>query len=858
MATHPHSENQNALRILISGGGTGGHVFPAIAIADALRERVPGADIRFVGALGKIEMEKVPKAGYPIEGLWISGFQRQLTLRNLLFPFKLLHSMWKARHIVGRFRPHIVIGVGGYASGPVLETACRRGIPTLIQEQNSYAGVTNRLLANRVNRICVAYEGMDRFFPADKTVLTGNPVRAGLANNTAVKVDAAAHFGLKPGLPVVFVFGGSLGALSINEAMAANSDLIAANPEVQVLWQVGKLYLERFSVCATAQLPNVRVVPFVDRMDLAYALADVVVSRAGALTISELCLVGKPAILIPSPNVAEDHQTKNAQALVEKEAALMIPNGEATARIMAESLELLKNEEQRLRLAANIRALARPNAASDIASEVLKLVSAGESGFVVSRSIIAGETINNQQSEIIDQQPVSASLLSISDIKKIYFIGIGGIGMSALARYFRGRGAEVFGYDKTETELTRTLAAEGMTIHYTDDVAAIPPGIDLVVYTPAVPADMKELAHLRASGYPVKKRSEVLGIISRGMKTAAIAGTHGKTTTSSLTTWLLRSSGVDCSAFLGGIVRNFGANFVEGKSDWVVVEADEYDRSFLQLDPDVAVILSMDADHLDIYGDRESMVETGYKAFAAKLKPGGKLFVQHRWAGEFPQALPFGIENGVCRAENVRSEGGYFVFDYVSEGVAFQNLRFTMPGRHNVENAVAAISLALVAGAQEEGIRKGLESFAGIQRRFEIVYRDDRRVYVDDYAHHPSELEAVIGAAREFFPGRKITGVFQPHLYSRTRDFAEGFAQALDSLDEVILLDIYPAREAPIPGVSADTIAGLMRHPRLKRMHKAELLEVLKEQTIDVLLTAGAGDIDTMVEPIRSWLASEN
>ena len=843
MKTHPHSENQ-ALRILIAGGGTGGHVFPAIAIADALRAVRPEADIRFVGALGKIEMEKVPKAGYPIEGLWISGFQRKLSLHNLLFPVKLLHSMWKARRIVSRFRPDVVVGVGGYASGPVLETACRKGIPALIQEQNSYAGVTNRLLAKKVSRVCVAYEGMERFFPAEKVVLTGNPVRAGLTDKTASKAIAAVHFGLRADQPVVFVFGGSLGALSINEAMAVNAELLEANPQVQVLWQVGKLYVERFAACETAQLPNVRVLPFVDRMDLAYALADVVVSRAGALTISELGIVGKPAILLPSPNVAEDHQTKNAQALVEKGAALLIPNAEAATRLMTEALALLNDDAQQQKLAANIRALARPNAAADIAAEVLRLISKKQK----SASTYFGSA---QYEPLGINQP-----LEIAGIKKIHFLGIGGIGMSALARYFNGRGVQVSGYDRTETELTCTLAAEGMSIHYTDDLSAIPAGVDLAVYTPAVPADLEELQHFRSQGLPVLKRSEVLGIISRGMKTAAIAGTHGKTTTSALTTWLLRSSGVDCSAFLGGIVRNFGSNFVEGKSDWVVVEADEYDRSFLQLDPDNAVILSMDADHLDIYGDRESMVETGYKAFANKLKPGGRLFVQHRWADEFPQALTFGIDKGDCRAENVRVEDGFFVFDYVSERATFRNLKFNMPGRHNVENAVAAITLALEAGAAEEGIRKGLEHFTGIQRRFEIVYRDDERVYVDDYAHHPTELEAVIGAAREFFPGRKITGVFQPHLYSRTRDFAGGFAQVLDRLDEVILLDIYPAREAPIPGVSADTIAGLMRHPRLKRLRKEQLLDALKEQPIEVLLTAGAGDIDTLVEPIRNWLAA--
>jgi UDP-N-acetylglucosamine--N-acetylmuramyl-(pentapeptide) pyrophosphoryl-undecaprenol N-acetylglucosamine transferase len=375
--TNATQHRSSALRILISGGGTGGHVFPAIAIADALRKRVPDAEIRFVGALGKIEMEKVPKAGYPIEGLWISGFQRKLTASNLLFPFKLLTSMWKARRIVRGFRPDVAVGVGGYASGPVLEIACRMGIPTLIQEQNSYAGVTNRLLASKVDRVCVAYVGMGRFFPAHKIVLTGNPVRAGLIERSAGKAEAAAHFGMDPDRPVLFVFGGSLGALSINQAMAANAQKIAGRPEIQVLWQIGSLYVEQFAASETAQLPNVRVLPFVDRMDLAYALADVVASRAGALTISELCLVGKPAILIPSPNVAEDHQTKNAQALADRDAAILLPNAAAGARIADVAFELLDNEKRRQELSRNIRALARPNAADEIAEEVLKLAESG-------------------------------------------------------------------------------------------------------------------------------------------------------------------------------------------------------------------------------------------------------------------------------------------------------------------------------------------------------------------------------------------------------------------------------------------------------------------------------------------------
>lgn len=368
-------QKQQSLRVLISGGGTGGHVFPAIAIADAIRALSPEASIRFVGAKGKIEMEKVPQAGYPIDGLWISGFQRSLSLRNLVFPVKLILSLWKAYRIVQRFKPQLVIGVGGYASGPVLEVATRLRIPTLIQEQNSYAGVTNRILAHKVSKICVAYPGMERFFPADRIIFTGNPVRKDILLNKSDKVTAAAEFRLNAEKLTMFISGGSLGALSLNEAMEASATLISSHPEIQVIWQSGKAYYERFSGCETASLPNVRLLPFVSRMDLAYTLADVVISRAGALTISELCLAGKAAVLIPSPNVAEDHQTQNARSLADKEAAVLIPNDQARSEMIKTAINLLHNSEVRQRLSENIQLLARPDAARDIALEAINLIS---------------------------------------------------------------------------------------------------------------------------------------------------------------------------------------------------------------------------------------------------------------------------------------------------------------------------------------------------------------------------------------------------------------------------------------------------------------------------------------------------
>jgi UDP-N-acetylmuramate--alanine ligase len=460
--------------------------------------------------------------------------------------------------------------------------------------------------------------------------------------------------------------------------------------------------------------------------------------------------------------------------------------------------------------------------------------------------------------------------MNFSSIHKIYFIGIGGIGMSALARYFRLHGAEVHGYDRTETELTRALVAEGMQVHYVDDVTFIPEDIDLVVFTPAVPKEHTELNWFLDNGYPVKKRAEVLGIISEAKRCIAIAGTHGKTTTSTMTTHLLRACGVDATAFMGGISGNLGSNFVEGTSDWVVVEADEYDRSFLHLHPAIAVINSVDADHLDIYGT-EAEVRATYQKFAAQVKVGGHLLLEQNIDFPIAGALRFGIEAGDIQAKNIRMEEGNTVFDVVSQHAAFlpagvldtagsyqhfAALRLPYPGLHNVKNALAAIAATLLAGADASKIPAALANFKGVKRRFEIIAKTDNTVYVDDYAHHPAELEAAISAARMRYPNRKITGIFQPHLFTRTRDFADAFATALDMLDECILLPIYPAREQPIEGVTSDMLLNKMALKNKQLVQKNDLLNELKKHQLDILMTMGAGDIDSFIEPIKKLLTT--
>jgi UDP-N-acetylglucosamine--N-acetylmuramyl-(pentapeptide) pyrophosphoryl-undecaprenol N-acetylglucosamine transferase len=361
-------------RILIGGGGTGGHVFPAIAIADALKERVPGTEFLFVGALGKLEMEKVPEAGYPIEGLPVAGFQRRVTLKNLTFFYKLWLSMVRSRRIVRRFQPDVAVGVGGYASGPILKAAARSGVPLLIQEQNSYAGVTNRLLARSAKAICVAYEKMDRYFPADRLVITGNPVRKQVVNLKREPEQIREEFELEEGKNICLVVGGSLGARTLNRSFMDGLDKLDRE-DLQVLWQCGRYYHEEVEQKVRASgLKNVRVLPFISRMDLAYDAADIIVSRAGAISISELCLVGKPVILVPSPNVAEDHQTHNAEALVGKTAALMVRDSEAAEQLVDRMLGLMKDDKLREELSINIRQLGIPDASQRIADEVLKIL----------------------------------------------------------------------------------------------------------------------------------------------------------------------------------------------------------------------------------------------------------------------------------------------------------------------------------------------------------------------------------------------------------------------------------------------------------------------------------------------------
>jgi UDP-N-acetylmuramate--alanine ligase len=459
---------------------------------------------------------------------------------------------------------------------------------------------------------------------------------------------------------------------------------------------------------------------------------------------------------------------------------------------------------------------------------------------------------------------------NLQNIKNVYFLGIGGIGMSALARYFKYSGRNVAGYDRTRTALTDALQNEGIDVHFEDDIRYVPskwnPADTLAVFTPALPDDHHELSWFREKPISLLKRASVLGMICNEKECVAVAGTHGKTTVSTMTASILKETQFGCGAFLGGISKNFGSNFLfpPGDSPWIVAEADEFDRSFLHLYPRLALVTSLDADHLDIYGEKSKIVES-FEKFISQIKPDGKLVikkgvdlnVQKTKAQVFTYALTEEADFCALHPELSR-EGGYYTFDLKTPEGIISNCRMYYPGWINIENAVAASALAYLAGATADEIKSGIEEYKGVIRRFDIRYRSENHIYIDDYAHHPAELKAVITSVKSLYPSRKVTGIFQPHLYSRTRDFADEFAESLDLLDETVLVPIYPAREEPIAGVSSGMIFERMKNPQKFLAEKEEVAGLLRDHPAEVVITLGAGDIENLSDEIIDVLKNKN
>jgi UDP-N-acetylmuramate--alanine ligase len=459
-------------------------------------------------------------------------------------------------------------------------------------------------------------------------------------------------------------------------------------------------------------------------------------------------------------------------------------------------------------------------------------------------------------------------MIEIDRIKKVYLIGIGGIGMSALARYFRFLGKQVEGYDRTQSPLTLNLEREGILIHFSVDLNKVPLPAEkpstLVIYTPAVDESFQELRYFRSNNFLVLKRSQVLGIITSGKRCIAVAGTHGKTSVTTMVAHLLKQSSIDCSAFMGGISKNYGTNLLlpDKKSDFIVAEADEYDRSFLQLHPEIAVITWMDSDHLDIYGNHQNVIEA-YNEFVSQIISGGSLV--YRSGLNIDKSRNSGIRyftysvdgEADFKAINIRMKNGSYHFDLKTPFGEIEGLTLSYPGLMNVENSVAASGIALISGVKADEICIALPQYKGVVRRFDIRYSGNKTVYIDDYAHHPRELETTIKSVRNLYPGKKITGIFQPHLYSRTLDFATEFAASLDLLDEALLMEIYPAREQPIKGVDAGIILKKMKLKNRIRCSKKDFPAILDHYSPEILLTMGAGDIDRLADPIISWLKSK-
>lgn len=450
--------------------------------------------------------------------------------------------------------------------------------------------------------------------------------------------------------------------------------------------------------------------------------------------------------------------------------------------------------------------------------------------------------------------------MNTDNIHTIYFIGIGGIGMSSLARYFHAQGVSVSGYDKTPSALTDEMIAAGMHIHFEEDPALIPKDADVVVYTPAIPQNHLELTYYREHQYTVIKRADLLEQLTADRYTIAVAGTHGKTTTSCMIAHILKDSGYDCTAFLGGIAANYNSNFLAGKNDAVVVEADEFDRSFLKLHPDIAIVTSCDADHLDIYGSQEAVQES-FADFTGKIKRGGILLTKpllplpDRTAGQV-KTLYYGLDGDQLdfKATDIRLVQGTYAFNIQSKNKSISGIHLAVAGRHNAENAVAAAAVASLLDIDSEKISKALNSFEGVKRRFQFIVRTKDTVYIDDYAHHPAEISAFLSSVREIFPGKKLTCIFQPHLYSRTRDFADAFGESLSLADEVLLLPVYPARELPIEGIQSDMLLEKIHTARKQVIEMSQVTGLLGERVPEVLVTVGAGDIDQLVEPIAKSL----
>jgi UDP-N-acetylmuramate--alanine ligase len=851
-------------RVLFAGGGTGGHLYPALAIEAAMRALRADLESHFVGARRGIEARVLPERGVPHTLLPIEPIRRDRPWRNWRLVPALVRSLLAVRSLCARFRPHVFVGTGGYASGPAALVAHLRGVPIVLQEQNAYPGLVTRWMAPRARQIHLGFPEAAAHLkpgPGTEVLESGNPIRIPDAKDDRAR--ARIRLGLPADATVALVTGGSQGALAINRSLSdaiaavARGDLPAPPADLVLLWVTGPDHLQavRDGLAAAGSPEWVRLEGYLNDMPAALSAADLAVSRAGASTTGELLAWGIPSILIPLPTAAADHQRVNAEALAAAGAAQVLDQAEATPeRLWRALMELAADPAARARMAERARERARPHAAESIAADVLALADRASAGADARRSAGSEDEVD---------------LVALARTGPVHLVGVAGAGMSVLAELILRSGGAVSGCDLRPGAIGKALRDRGARVEQGHDPAHVEDAV-AVVTTAAVPADHPELARARARGIPVMKRARALGALVNRGTVVGVAGTHGKTTTTAMTAAILDAAGLDPTAMVGGRIDAWGGGLRLGGGDLFVVEADEYDRSFHALRPTVAIVTNLEADHLDIYGSLEA-VEDAFDTYVAALPADGLLIacaddpgaarLVARHAGA--PVLTYGTgEAADLRATDVRSDAQGSTFTMVDRDGALGTVRLGAPGEHNVRNALAAFAAARHLGADFASAVAALERFTGVARRFDVLGERAGVKVVDDYAHHHTELAATLAAARAAHPRRRIVAVFQPHLFTRTRDFAREMGSALAAADAVWVTDVYPAREEPIAGVTGELVAAAAReaggdvvyHPDL-----ATLPVALRgaARSGDVMLVMGAGNIDEVASALFAKLGEE-
>lgn len=813
------------MKIIISGGGTGGHIYPAITIADEIKKIIPDVQIIYVGTAVGLEKDIVPRYGFEMRFIEVAGFKRSLSFDTFNSIYLLYKGLKQAKELLKKENPDLVIGTGGYVCGPIVFQAARMGIPTCIQEQNAMPGVTNKILARFVDKIFLGYEEGRKYFKSkDKIIYTGNPIRQEILQSS--KQNGFEEFRLDKNKKTILVFGGSRGARSINHAMADVEIALSGRDDVQILHATGETnYTEHLKTLGArgGVKNNIHIVPYIHNMPAALATADLVISRAGAIGLAEITAKGIPAILIPFPFATANHQEFNARALEKKGASEVILDKDLNGKILLEKLENLLNNSSELEKMQNASlSLGKPNAGENIARQALGVWA-----------------LKN---------------------KTLHFVGIGGAGMSAIASVLLHHGIKVQGSDLNGGEIVERLKNQGAKIHFGHDKKNIA-GADCLVLSSAIHKDNPEVLAAIKNKLPIFHRSDVLSWLINDGEGITFAGAHGKTTTTSMVSVIAKYTGLDATALIGGDVAQLGGNAICGNGKFVIAEADESDGSFLKFHPHIAVITNIENDHLDYYGTEEKLYDA-FKKYLSNIKAGGMAIL----CTDNPQVeklsreisvpvITYGIDNGRYRAHNICYDKNGTKYDLSVDGNYVAEIYLQVPGRHNVQNSVGAFAVADAMGIEKNKIVEALASFCGAKRRFETKAKINDMWFVDDYAHHPTEIRAVLAAAKQTGMNRIIV-CFQPHRYTRTKLLLEEFKHAFDEADILAITDVYAASEEILEGGTSDVLVKAIREATGKNVIYTPTYEgafnylkgIIKPG--DLVMSIGAGRADLVLEKL--------